>query len=52
MDVALIPVVLGEGLPLVAPGATRVELRLKDQRTYSSTGIIFLRYDVVGPASR
>jgi len=51
VDVALIPVLLGEGLPLVPPGSTRAELRLIDQRTYSRSGIVFLRYDVV-PAPR
>lgn len=49
VDVALMPVVLGEGLPLIPPGPTRAVLRLTDQRTYAKSGILFLRYDVVGP---
>ena len=51
VDVALMPVLLGEGLPLVPPGASRPSLRLVDQRTYGRSGIVFLEYDVVAPAS-
>lgn len=51
VDVALMPVILGGGLPLIQPGPTRVVLRLEDQRTYSGSGILFLRYDVVSPAA-
>ena len=50
LDVALMPVVLGQGLSLAPPLARRAELRLKDQRSYPS-GIIFLRYDIVSPGA-
>jgi dihydrofolate reductase len=50
VEVALVPVVLGDGLPLIPPGPTRAVLRLTDQQTYAASGIVFLRYDVVSPA--
>jgi dihydrofolate reductase len=51
VDVALMPVLLGEGIPVVPPGAHWGELRLTQHRTYPS-GIVFLCYDVVAPAPR
>jgi dihydrofolate reductase len=47
VDVAVVPVLLGDGLPLVPPGTVRPVLRLEDQKTYSASGIVFLRYEVV-----
>ena len=51
VDVAIVPVLLGDGLPLIPPGTARPSLRLVDQRTYSGSGIVVLRYDVVAPAA-
>ena len=47
VDVAIIPIVLGGGLPLIAPPAPRLPLRLRSQRVYETTGTVFLEYDVV-----
>lgn len=46
VEVAIIPVLLGEGLPLLAGPAPRVPLRLRGQRTYGESGIVLLTYDV------
>jgi hypothetical protein len=40
-------VVLGQGLPFMAPPAPPLTLRLTGQRTYSKTGTLLLDYDVV-----
>ena len=46
VDVAVLPIVLGGGVPLLpAPGPT-LRLRLRSQRTYAATGTLFLEYDV------
>src|SRR5688572_23783735 len=53
VEVAVIPVLLGAGVPLLPPGATR-KLVLADQKTLPS-GIVALSYSVpggVGPAPR
>jgi len=47
VDVALVPVVLGGGLPLMAAPGPRLSLRLRAQKTYPKTGILSLEYDVV-----
>ena len=47
IDIAVIPVVLGGGIPAMpAPGA-RLPLELRGHRVYPNTGILFLEYDVV-----
>jgi dihydrofolate reductase len=46
VDVAIIPVVLGGGLPLMPPPGPRLKLRLRSHRVYQATGTIFLEYDV------
>jgi dihydrofolate reductase len=54
VEVALIPVLLGAGVPLLPPGAA-AKLVLVDQRTLPSSGIVALAYSVpggVGPAPR
>ena len=53
VEVAVIPVLLGAGIPLLPPGAT-TKLVLADQRTLPS-GIVALAYSVpggIGPAPR
>jgi dihydrofolate reductase len=46
VEVAVIPVLLGEGIPLLPPPAKRVTLKLTDHRLYAKTGIMFLEYAV------
>jgi dihydrofolate reductase len=52
VEVAVIPVLLGAGVPLLPPGAT-TRLELADQKTLPASGIVALAYSVpgsVGPA--
>jgi dihydrofolate reductase len=54
VEVAVIPVLLGAGVPLVPPGAP-TKLALADQKTLPASGIVVLAYSVpggVGPAPR
>jgi dihydrofolate reductase len=54
VEVAVIPVLLGAGVPLLPPGAA-AKLVLADQRTLPASGIVALAYSVpgsVGPAPR
>lgn len=46
VDVAIIPVVLGGGLPLMAAPGPRLSLRLRTHRVYAATGTVMLEYDV------
>ena len=46
IDVAVIPVLLGGGIPLVRAPAKRLPLRLRSHRLYPTTGTLFLEYDV------
>lgn len=48
VDVAIIPILLGGGLPLLPPPAPRLELRLRAERLYKQTGTLFVEYDIVG----
>ena len=45
VEVAVIPVLLGEGIPLLPPPATRAQLRLVGSKAYK-TGIMSLEYAV------
>jgi dihydrofolate reductase len=47
VEPAVIPVLLGSGVPFVGPGPN-VKLRLADQQTLPASGIIALSYSVVG----
>lgn len=48
VDVAVIPVLLGGGLPLLPPdGAARTRLSLMSHRVYEKTGTVSLQYMVV-----
>lgn len=54
VELAVIPVLLGSGVPFVDPGSN-VKLRLADQQTLPSSGIVALSYSVDGspePAPR
>lgn len=46
VDVAVIPIVLGGGLPLMAAPGPRLPLRLRRHRLYAATGTLMLEYDV------
>ena len=54
VEVAVIPVLLGAGVPLLPPGAS-TKLVLADQKTLPASGIVALSYSVpggLGPAPR
>ncbi len=46
VDVAIIPILLGGGLPLLPTPGPRVRLQLRTHRLYSGSGTMFLEYDV------
>jgi dihydrofolate reductase len=46
VEVAVIPVLLGEGIPLMSPPAKRVRLKLTGSRLYAKTGTMRLEYAV------
>ena len=46
VEVAIIPIVLGGGIPLIAEPTTQISLTLKDHTVYKKTGTIWLVYDV------
>lgn len=45
-DVAIIPILLGAGVPLLPSPGPRLSLRLRKHRLYAATGTVFLEYDV------
>jgi dihydrofolate reductase len=47
VEPAVMPVVLGDGRPLLPPPAIRRTLALTGQRVYGKSGIVLLTYDVV-----
>jgi dihydrofolate reductase len=49
VEVAVMPVLLGGGIPLLPPGST-TKLRLVDQKVLPATGILALSYAVPGTA--
>jgi dihydrofolate reductase len=54
VEVAVVPVLLGAGIPVLPPGAA-TKLTLADQKTLPASGIVALSYSVpggVGPAPR
>ncbi|MGB2714836.1 MAG: dihydrofolate reductase family protein [Vicinamibacterales bacterium] len=46
VDLAIIPVLLGEGIPLLGSPGLRLPLRLRKHRLYATTGTLSLEYDV------
>ena len=46
VEVAILPVLLGGGVPFVAELSRQVELRLRGQKTYQITGTVVLEYEV------
>jgi dihydrofolate reductase len=49
LEVSVIPVLLGGGVPLLPSPAIRATLRLRKQRLYEKTGTVGLEYDVNRP---
>lgn len=47
VEVSLIPVLLGGGIPLLPSPADRATLKLRKHRLYEKTGTIGLEYDIV-----
>ena len=50
VDVAIIPVLLGGGIPLLPAPGPRLSLKLRTHRLFAKTGTLFLEYDVVHSA--
>jgi dihydrofolate reductase len=50
VEIGLVPVLLGGGIPLLPHPAATVPLRLVEQHTYPTTGIVLLTYEVERPA--
>jgi dihydrofolate reductase len=51
VEVAIIPVLLGGGIPLLPAREHRTALRLTGHRLYAASGIVLLNYDVVSSVS-
>ena len=49
IDVAVIPILLGRGIPLLPTPAPRATLKLTSHRLYKNSGIVLLEYDVMQP---
>lgn len=47
VEVAVIPVLLGQGIPLLPPPAKQAKLQLTSHRVYGTSGIVLLEYAVV-----
>ncbi|MBL8228202.1 MAG: dihydrofolate reductase [Bryobacterales bacterium] len=47
VEPAVVPVLLGDGIPMLAPPHIRMKLSLTGQRLYSKSGILLLSYDVL-----
>lgn len=51
VQVGIVPVLLGDGLPLVEHPAKLAKLKLTKHRVYRKTGTVLLDYDVLPPAT-
>jgi len=47
VDAAIVPVLLGAGIPMLPSPAARARLTLTNRRVYEKSGIVSLQYDVV-----
>jgi dihydrofolate reductase len=47
VEMSLIPVLLGAGIPMLPSPAARATLKLRSQRVYEKTGTIGLEYEIV-----
>jgi dihydrofolate reductase len=52
VEVAVVPVLLGAGIPLLPPPAKQAKLKLTAHKVYGKTGIVSLEYAVEKPAHR
>lgn len=52
VGVAIVPVLLGGGIPLLPPPAKRAKLNLTSHKVYEKTGIVSLEYAVAKAAAR
>jgi dihydrofolate reductase len=52
VELAVMPVLLGSGIPLLAPTRGRHTLKLAETRVSAKTGIALMTYDVVAAAAR
>lgn len=52
MDVAIVPVMIGGGIPLMPASGARLSLTLRTHRLYPKTGTLFLEYDIAKRAAR
>ena len=50
VEVGVIPVLLGEGIPLFPPPAPSAQLSLTSHKVYGKTGIVVLEYTVAKPS--
>ena len=46
VEVAIMPLLLGEGIPLLPTPSKRTKLKLTGQKVYSKTGIVLLEYSI------
>ena len=47
IEMSVIPVLLGTGIPVLPPPAGRVTLKLRSQRVYKKSGTIGVEYDIL-----
>jgi dihydrofolate reductase len=47
VEVAVVPILLGGGIPLLPPLAARANLRLADHKIYAQTGTVLLSYEIL-----
>jgi dihydrofolate reductase len=52
VEVAVMPVLLGGGVPLFPPPAPQTTLKLTKHRLYEKTGIVSLQYSIVPPSAK
>ena len=47
VEVAIIPILLGGGIPLLPTPGPRLPLRLRSHRLYANSGTLILEYDII-----
>jgi dihydrofolate reductase len=52
VQVGVVPIVLGNGLPLVEHPATQAQLKLRSHKVYGKTGTVMLDYEVLTSAPK
>lgn len=46
VEVAVVPILMGEGIPLLSPTSRQIKLKLRGQKRYDKSGIVSLTYEV------